>query len=178
VRGFRAAAGDFFRGLLYFYRIDLVHRIPHAITIISSSIHLCGAYLMILSHFHLWRHFFELKKTCKSDVMGSVGFMLHWYMKLVYIDLVLLDNTTGWRQGWFYLDNAALALPARSGHTPMPVPERSNQLTSREIDDLRLLLEDLEGSKTEGLTGGTMAISFHRQLLQPIQDRVHPAYEY
>jgi hypothetical protein len=43
---------------------------------------------------HLWRHFFELKKTGKSDVVGSVGFMLHRHMKPEYIDLVLPDNTT------------------------------------------------------------------------------------
>jgi hypothetical protein len=32
-------------------------------------------------HFHLWRHFLELKKTGKSEVVGSVGFMLRQYMK-------------------------------------------------------------------------------------------------
>jgi hypothetical protein len=26
-------------------------------------------------------------------------------MKSEYIDLALPDNTTGWKQGWFYLDN-------------------------------------------------------------------------
>jgi hypothetical protein len=35
----------------------------------------------------------------KSDVVGSVGFMLRWYMKSEYINLVLPDNTTGWKQG-------------------------------------------------------------------------------
>jgi hypothetical protein len=33
------------------------------------------AYLGILPHFHLWRHFFELKKTSKGAAIGSVGFM-------------------------------------------------------------------------------------------------------
>jgi hypothetical protein len=53
------------------------------------------AYLEIPPHFHLWRHFFELKKIGKSDVVGSVGFMLRQNMKSEYIDLVLPDNTTG-----------------------------------------------------------------------------------
>jgi hypothetical protein len=26
-------------------------------------------------------------------------------MKSEYIDLTLPDNTIGWKQGWFYLDN-------------------------------------------------------------------------
>jgi hypothetical protein len=34
----------------------------------------------------------------KSEVVGSVGFMLRWYMKSVYIDMVLPDNTTGWNK--------------------------------------------------------------------------------
>jgi hypothetical protein len=33
----------------------------------------------------------------KSDVVGSIGFMLHRYMKSAYKDLVLLNNTTGWK---------------------------------------------------------------------------------
>jgi hypothetical protein len=54
-RGFGVPTGDLFRGLLYFYRIDLVHLVPNTITIVSSFIHLCEAYLGILPHFHLWR---------------------------------------------------------------------------------------------------------------------------
>jgi hypothetical protein len=40
------------------------------------------------------------------------------------------------------------------------------------------LLDDLEKLKAEGLTGGAVAISFSRRLIQPIQDWVHPAFEY
>jgi hypothetical protein len=39
-------------------------------------------------------------------------------------------------------------------------PEWSSQLTSRETDDLQLLLDDLERLKTERLTSGAVAISF------------------
>jgi hypothetical protein len=93
-RGFGVPAGDFLRGLLYFYHIELVHLAPNSITIISTFINLCEAYLGIVPHFHLWRHFFELKKTGKATVVGSVGFMLRWNMKSEYIDLALPDNTT------------------------------------------------------------------------------------
>jgi hypothetical protein len=48
----------------------------------------------------------------------------------------------------------------------------------RETDALKPLLEDLERLKTEGLIGGAVLLASARQLLQPIQDRVHPAYEY
>jgi hypothetical protein len=99
-------------------------------------------------------------------------------MKPENIDLVLPDNTNGWKQGWFYLDNPAPALPDRTGRAPIPFPEWINQLTSRVMEDLCPLLDDLERLKAEGLTSGAVAISFSLQLIQPIQDRVHSAFEY
>jgi hypothetical protein len=92
-REFGVPAGDFLCGLLHFYRIELVHLAPNSITVISTFVHLCEAYLGIAPHFHLWRHFFELKKTGKGVVVGSVGFMLRWNMKSEYIDLTLPDNS-------------------------------------------------------------------------------------
>jgi hypothetical protein len=93
----RQQAGDFMHGLLHFYRIELVHLVPNSIRIISTFVHLCEAYLGIMPYFHIWCHFFELKKTGKGMVVGSVGFMLHRNMKSEYIDLTLPDNTTTWK---------------------------------------------------------------------------------
>jgi hypothetical protein len=44
-RGFNLPVGDFFRGLLYYYRLELVHLVPDSITIVSTVIHFCEAYL-------------------------------------------------------------------------------------------------------------------------------------
>jgi hypothetical protein len=168
-RGFGVPAGDFLRGLLHFYCIELVHLAPNSITIISTFIHLCEAYLGIAPHFHLWRQFFELKKTGKGVVVGSVGFMLCRNMKSEYIDLTLPDNTTGWKLGWFYLDNPAPVLRARTGQAPIPYPEWTNQLASWDTEELHPLLDDLKQLKAEGLTGVAVAISFCRRLIQPLQ---------
>jgi hypothetical protein len=46
-RGFNLLAGDFFRGLLYYYRLELVHLFPNSITVVSTFIHFCEAYLGI-----------------------------------------------------------------------------------------------------------------------------------
>jgi hypothetical protein len=40
------------------------------------------------------------------------------------------------------------------------------------------LLDDLDQLKVEGLTGAVVAISFCRRLIQSLQDRAHPAFEY
>jgi hypothetical protein len=50
---FGVPANNFLRGLLHFYRIELVHIAPNTITIISTFVHLCEAYLGITPHFHI-----------------------------------------------------------------------------------------------------------------------------
>ena len=60
----------------------------------------------------------------------------------------------------------------------MRVPKWDMQPTSREQEQVDLLLTDLKKLKDEGLTGGAVAISFSRSLIQPIKDWVHPVYEY
>jgi hypothetical protein len=38
-RGFNLPAGDFFCGLLYYYRLELVHLVPNSISVVSTFIH-------------------------------------------------------------------------------------------------------------------------------------------
>jgi hypothetical protein len=81
---------------------------------------------------------------------------------------VLPDNSTGWKQWWFYLDNPASALLSRMWQALIPYPEWTNQLASRETKELRPLLDDLERLKTKGLTNNAVARSFSHWLIQPI----------
>jgi hypothetical protein len=108
-----------------------------------------------------------LKKTSKGVVIGTVDFMLRRNMKSEYIDLTLPDNTTGWKQGWFYLDNPALALKERTGWVPVPYPEWTNQQASRDIEELQPLLDDLEQLKADGLTGADRRRGGHQPLAPP-----------
>jgi hypothetical protein len=62
-RGFNLPMGDFFRGLLYYYNLELVHLVPNSITVVSTFIHFCEAYLGISPHFLLWRYFFCVNST-------------------------------------------------------------------------------------------------------------------
>jgi hypothetical protein len=52
-RGFNLPVGDFFRGLLYYYKVELVHLVPNSITVVSTFIHFYEAYLGISPHFLL-----------------------------------------------------------------------------------------------------------------------------
>jgi hypothetical protein len=70
-RDFNLPVGDFFRVLLYYYQLELVHLVPNSITVVSTFIHFCEAYLGISPHFLLWRYFFCVKRTSKRS--GPVG---------------------------------------------------------------------------------------------------------
>jgi hypothetical protein len=62
-RGFNLPVGDFFRSLLFYYKLELVHLVPNSITVVSTFIHFCEAYLGISPHLLLWRYLFCVKST-------------------------------------------------------------------------------------------------------------------
>jgi hypothetical protein len=90
--------GDFFRGLLYYYKLELVHLVPNSIIVVSTFIHFCEAYLGISPHFLLWRYLFCVKSTSKRlGPVGAVMLYLRSSLKSEWIDSDLPDNNSGWR---------------------------------------------------------------------------------
>ena len=65
-QGFSLPTNKFFRGLLYFYGIELVHLNPNSILHIATFIHLCEAFLGIEHHFALSRRLFSLRPLQKG----------------------------------------------------------------------------------------------------------------
>jgi hypothetical protein len=51
-------------------------------------------------------------------------------------------------------------------------------LSTRELEDLKAVLELVNDMKSRGVIGAVVARSFCRRMIQGIKDRVHPAYEY
>jgi hypothetical protein len=51
-------------------------------------------------------------------------------------------------------------------------------LSSRDLEDLKGVMELVKDMKKRGVTGAAVSRSFCRRLIQPIKDRVHPVYEY
>src|SRR5438128_7188542 len=72
-RGFSLPTSSFFRGLLYFYGIELVNLNPNSILLISTFINLCEAFLGVHPHFALFHHMFALKVTQKSGQTSVIG---------------------------------------------------------------------------------------------------------
>jgi hypothetical protein len=99
-------------------------------------------------------------------------------LKAEWIDTDLPNNTVGWRSEWFYIADQLPGLPRRTGKKPMKMNEWDLGLSSRDLAELNPVLELLSELKKQGVIGAVMARSFCRRMIQPIKDRVHPAYEY
>jgi hypothetical protein len=178
-RDFNLLAGDFFYGLLYYYRLELVHLVPNSITVVLTFIHFCEAYLWIPSHFLLWRYFFYVKSTSKRPgPVGAVMFNFRSGLKAEWIDSDLPDNTAGWRSEWFYIADQIPGLPRWTGHRPVKISEWDIGLPTHDLEDLKGVLELVSDMKKRGVMGAAVARSFCRWMIQPIKDRVHSAYEY
>jgi hypothetical protein len=170
---------DFFRNLLYYYQLELIHLVPNSITVVSTFIHFCEVYLGISPHFLLWRYLFCVKSTGKrSGPVGDVMFSLRSSLKVEWIDTNLPDNTAGWRSEWFYIVDQLPRLPRRIGHKPVKINEWDLGLSSRDLKDLKGVMELVSDMKKHRVIGAAVARSFCRRMIQTIKDRVHPAYEY
>ena len=78
-KGFTLPAGAFFRGLLFFYGLEVTHLKPNSVVQIEIFINLCEAYLGIAPHFNLWRALYHLKgypSNARRNVVGGAAFSL------------------------------------------------------------------------------------------------------
>jgi hypothetical protein len=99
-------------------------------------------------------------------------------LKVEWIDTDLPDHIAGWRSEWFYTANQIPGLSRRTGHKPVKISEWDLGLSTRELEDLKGVLELVSDMKTRGVTGAVVVRSFCQRMIQPNKDRVHQAYEY
>jgi hypothetical protein len=72
-RGFALPTCSFFRGLLYFYGIELQYLNPNSICHISIFIHFYEAFLEIEPHWALFRYLFRVKPQPTSKNPSAIG---------------------------------------------------------------------------------------------------------
>jgi hypothetical protein len=96
-KGFALPVGAFFRGMLFFYGLEVMHLKPNSIAQIAIFIHLCEAYLGIAPHFNLWRALYHLKgypTNARRNMVGAATFSL--CQGRSYPALELHDSNKGW----------------------------------------------------------------------------------
>jgi hypothetical protein len=114
IRGLALPVSPFFRGLLDFYELNLMHLNPNSILQVAIFVHLCEAFLGILPHFDLWKYLYHCRPGMaggQHQLVGSVSLELRQGRKVEYLDIPLKDSIRGWRLEWFIMENHYKSLP-------------------------------------------------------------------
>lgn len=123
-RGLGLPTSDLFRGLLDYYKLELVHLNPNGIFHIALFMHLCEAFLGIRPHFQLFRKIFQIKPQAQKEhtiVVGGAGIEMREKINSQYFSYSLVDSNQDWKEKWMYINNhttlSCLRAPdiARSG---------------------------------------------------------------
>ncbi|KAJ1257455.1 hypothetical protein BS78_K016800 [Paspalum vaginatum] len=173
---------SFARGLLTFYSIDITHFNPNAILQIAIFIHLCDAFLGIVPHFGLWKYLYHCKPGMSQGVLQVVGgasLELRHGCKSTYLYIPLKDSNRCWHSEWFTLENHGGPLRLPSGRQPnTKLPSWEEAPTDEESAEAVELLAEIASLTEEGLTTQAVVIDFVFCNIQPLKDRVYPAYLY
>ena len=97
--------------------------------------------------------------------------------KTKYIPYELNDKVIDWKGMWFYIRNLSSSLPPR---TPgPPVKRQSWNSKGGRADQVNFLLGEIEGLKADHqITGASVVAHWTIRRVQPLQRRVHLAFEY
>jgi hypothetical protein len=96
-----------------------------------------------------------------------------------YLDIPLKDGIKRWRLEWFIMENHGKSLPPRSGRQPDVCTRRwVESPTFSEITEAKVLLDEICSLKDRGLTVEAVVTDFVFKNIQPLKDRVYPAYLY
>jgi hypothetical protein len=96
-----------------------------------------------------------------------------------WLDIPLKDNIKGWRLEWFIMENHGKSLPPRSGRQlDVRTPSWVESPTFSEITKAKVLLAEICLLKDRGLTAEVVVADFVFKNIQPLKDRIYPAYLY
>jgi hypothetical protein len=139
------------------------------------------SFLGIEPHWDLFRFLFHVKPqpTSKNlSVAGGAGIQLRQQAADKYLSYKFPSNLPGWKNHWFYIENHAPQLLAKSNNPPAVRPEWNLELSRGDMDQVEELLDIIEAQKMMGVTGASVMFSFFKRRIQPIQQRHRLGFEY
>jgi hypothetical protein len=177
--GFGLLACDLFRKLLDHYQNELLHLNPNSILQITVFVHLCEAFLGILSNSPLFKNYFFLKyqsSTTNCKITGGVGHQTH--PRISFLDLPMKTILQGWHMTWFYCENHESSLPPFIGRLPEFQGSWSEEPTPLELPHVTALTNNVDLLKEHNLTGVCVAAHWLAHSVVPLKKQVHPSWEY
>lgn len=123
VRGLSLPVHEFFRGLMYFYQLQMHHLTPNDVLHIACFVTLYECFLGIRPHFGLWRRYFQfMLQTNVNETSECGGSATQLQPGTGYIKCALPNSNKKWQEGLFYCPDMPVDIPARPGLSPY-VPE-------------------------------------------------------
>ena len=92
-----------------------------------------------------------------------------------YINVPLNTSLKGWNSKWFYMKQSHPAIYYDVHHIPENQKSWSEKLNSDDMEQVRELLDLLEGIE---ISGELVAASFIVCRIQPYKERAHPGFDY
>jgi hypothetical protein len=115
----------------------------------------------------------------QHQLVGGASLELRRGRKVEYLDIPLKDSIKGWCLEWFIVENHGKSLPPRSGRQPnVCTPSWVESPTFSEITEAKVLLAEICLLKDRGLTSEVVVADFVFKDIQPLKDRLYPAYLY
>jgi hypothetical protein len=115
----------------------------------------------------------------QHQLVGGASLELRRGRKGEYLDIPLKYSIKGWRFEWFTMEIHNKSLPARLGTQPdVRTPSWAEVPTDSELAECRVLLAEICALKDRGLTAKAVVVDFVFKNIQPLKDRVYPAYLY
>jgi hypothetical protein len=93
--GFSVPASPFMRALLHYYKVELHHLAPNAISQATIFMTVCEGYLGMEPQWNLWLHLFRAELFAKKVGERGVRRMVHDQ----YILAQLISSNNGWHDG-------------------------------------------------------------------------------
>jgi hypothetical protein len=115
----------------------------------------------------------------QHQLIGGANLEMRRGRKTKYLNIPLKDSIKGRRLEWFIMENHCESLPPRSGRQPdVRTPSWVESPTPLEVAEARVLLAKICLLKDRGLTAEAVVVDFVFKNIQPLKDRVYPAYLY
>jgi hypothetical protein len=182
IRGLALPVSPFFLGLLDFYSLNLTHLNPNFVLQVVVLVHLGEVFLGILPHFELWKYLYHCRLGMagrQHQLVRGASLEIRRGRKADYLDIPLKDNIKGWRFEWFTMENHNKSLPAQSERQlDVRTPSWTKVPTDFELSESKVLLVEISVLRDRGLTAEAVVVNFVFKNIQPLKDRVYPAYLY
>ena len=175
---------NFFRAVLEFYEIQLLHLHPNSVLILSIFAYLCEAYLGVRPSVAVFRHFYSLHLTAGDECSGCASFRFRDSSRGLFIPIsrtggnAVTSVTTeveGFRSRWFFVDAGEV-----NAHYEVPDAPPAEQESWASVPlvgaGLVNLAQRLTQVREAGLTGQMVAKDFVARRLAPLQAHGEPMW--